>query len=146
MKTYDFDKNTPEIQRDAITLGLRRDGFIASRETDTLRTDAKPVEIALSCGHGGKVREQGAQNVFPGGRWTTKPVVKIDPGYMVQDSTETCPECRRKLVFAPEGAGIVLWCKNSACKSPVMSEGAEAATVAEAFAILEAREEKRPMQ
>ena len=73
-------------------------------------------------------------------------MIKIDPGYVVTETCENCPECRQKLVSAPEGAGIVLWCKNSACKSPVMSEGAEAATVAEAFAILESREEKRPME
>ena len=52
MKTYTFHSSVPEAMRDSITLTLRKDGFQASRETDTLRTDATQAQIALSSGKG----------------------------------------------------------------------------------------------
>lgn len=138
MNTYTFHKSATEAQRDGAVLSLRKDGFSASREAETLRTDANGGNVALATG--GAVI-----HAFPAGRWTSKPApVKIDPGYTVEDTNENCPCCRRKLVVAPEGAGIILWCKNTSCESPVMSEGAEAATVEAAYLILESREEKRP--
>lgn len=51
-KIYEFDKTVSEARRDFIVLQLRRDGFSASREVDTLRTDATIGEIAISTGHG----------------------------------------------------------------------------------------------
>lgn len=52
MKTYLFDRNATDAQRDGVVIGLRRDGFSASREMGTLRTNATLAQIALSCGRG----------------------------------------------------------------------------------------------
>lgn len=51
MHLYQFRDTAPEVQRDSLTLTLRKDGFKASRETDTLRTNATLAQIALSYGH-----------------------------------------------------------------------------------------------
>jgi len=50
MKTMKFAKQTTEIQRDAIVISLRKAGYFASRETDTLRTDASRLAIGMVWG------------------------------------------------------------------------------------------------
>jgi len=52
MQTFKFNKNLVEVQKDSVVLTLRKDGFVASRETETLRTNATQSQIALSCGWG----------------------------------------------------------------------------------------------
>ena len=42
---------SPE-KRDEIVIALRRSGFQASRETDTIRTTATRLQIVMECGHG----------------------------------------------------------------------------------------------
>ena len=42
---------SPE-KRDEIVMALRRSGFQASRETDTIRTTATRLQIVMNCGHG----------------------------------------------------------------------------------------------
>ena len=51
MNSYEFAASTPETQRDSVTLTLRKDGFAAYRETNTLRTDATRFQIAMSYGN-----------------------------------------------------------------------------------------------
>ena len=57
--TYTFNHQITEAGRDALVLTLRNDGFSASREAETLRTDASLGEIALSWGTALDVRELG---------------------------------------------------------------------------------------
>ena len=49
--TYTFSKHTTEAQRDSAVLSLRKAGFTASREVDTLRTNASTADIALTYGN-----------------------------------------------------------------------------------------------
>lgn len=50
MKTYYFKKSFTEIQRDSLTLSLRKAGYSAYAETDSVSTNASRVEIALIWG------------------------------------------------------------------------------------------------
>lgn len=50
MKTYFFQKQLNEPQRDSIVLTLRKAGFSASRETKTMRTNASPLSISICYG------------------------------------------------------------------------------------------------
>lgn len=56
MQNYNFHSAAPEAMRDSLVLTLRKDGFSATRETDTLRTNATQAQIALSFGLGWVVR------------------------------------------------------------------------------------------
>ena len=50
MTTYTYHDDMPEAMRDDLITSLRRAGYQASRETDTLRTDATLTAVALVCG------------------------------------------------------------------------------------------------
>jgi hypothetical protein len=66
MNNFEFHPATTEGQRDSAVLTLRKDGFTASRETNTLRTDATRAQVAFSVG--GSVLAV----TYAGGRWTTQ--------------------------------------------------------------------------
>ena len=50
MNTYTYASTATEAQRDYAVLALRADGYSASRETDTIRTNASRSEYAMSTG------------------------------------------------------------------------------------------------
>ena len=50
MKHYTFNSHTPDSMRDSVVISLRKDGYVAYRETNTLVTNATLLGIALSCG------------------------------------------------------------------------------------------------
>lgn len=50
-EVYTFSSHTTEHQRDCIVLSLRKAGHSASRESDTLRTNASRTELALAWGN-----------------------------------------------------------------------------------------------
>lgn len=50
MRTYQFAATAPEGQRDAVVLSLRKGGYKACRETDTLFTTATLTGIGLCYG------------------------------------------------------------------------------------------------
>lgn len=52
MNVFYFSEHVGQIQRDGIVLALRKAGFSASREVNTLRTNATRAQIALAWGHG----------------------------------------------------------------------------------------------
>ena len=51
MKTMQFRNELSETQRDALVLTLRKAGYSASRESDTITTNASITEIALVWGN-----------------------------------------------------------------------------------------------
>ena len=50
MKTYTFNTEATEIQRDSLILSLRKAGYVAYRETNTFATDASITGIGLVYG------------------------------------------------------------------------------------------------
>lgn len=57
MRTYQFTSSATEAMCDLAVIQLRKDGFNAYRETNTLHTDASVFQIAMATGNANRIIE-----------------------------------------------------------------------------------------